>query len=77
LANGSTIGEPKCLTVASQTGQLQVVDLMNPNAINLRQANVSFMLGIDLSPSGEALAINDAECAIQSYSEAFLETNPE
>jgi PAB-dependent poly(A)-specific ribonuclease subunit 2 len=53
--------------VASQTGQLQVVDLMNPNAINLRQANVSFMLGIDLSPSGEALAINDAECSIHLW----------
>lgn len=53
--------------VASQTGQLQVVDLMNPNAINLRQANVSFVLGIDLSPSGEALAINDAECSIHLW----------
>ncbi|KAB8235200.1 poly(A)-specific ribonuclease [Aspergillus alliaceus] len=53
--------------VASQNGQLQVVDLMNPNAINLRQANVSFMLGIDLSPSGEALAINDADCAIHLW----------
>lgn len=53
--------------VASQTGQLQVVDLMNPNAINLRQANVSLMLGLDLSPSGEALAINDAECSIHLW----------
>ena len=53
--------------VASQTGQLQVVDLMNPNAVNLRQANVSLMLGIDLSPSGEALAINDAECSIHLW----------
>lgn len=53
--------------VASQTGQLQVVDLMNPNAINLRQANVSFVLGIDLSPSGEALAISDAECSIHLW----------
>lgn len=53
--------------VASQTGQLQVVDLMNPNAINLRQANVPFMLGIDLSPSGEALAINDTECSIHLW----------
>ncbi|OJJ45508.1 hypothetical protein ASPZODRAFT_134188 [Penicilliopsis zonata CBS 506.65] len=53
--------------VASQTGQLQVVDLMNPNAINLRQANVGFMLGIDISPSGEALAINDAECAVHLW----------
>ncbi|EAU33798.1 conserved hypothetical protein [Aspergillus terreus NIH2624] len=53
--------------VASQTGQLQVVDLMNPNSINLRQANVSFMLGIDISPSGEALAINDAECMVHLW----------
>ncbi|KAJ5619859.1 hypothetical protein N7510_003843 [Penicillium lagena] len=53
--------------VASQTGQLQVVDLMNPNSVNLRQANVSLMLGIELSPSGEALAINDAECSIHLW----------
>ncbi|OJJ64487.1 hypothetical protein ASPSYDRAFT_84494 [Aspergillus sydowii CBS 593.65] len=53
--------------VASQTGQLQVVDLMNPNAFKLRQATVSFMLGIEISPSGEALAINDAECSIQLW----------
>lgn len=53
--------------VASQTGQLQVVDLMNPNAINLRQANVTFMLGLEISPSGEALAINDAECSIHLW----------
>ncbi|KAJ5724428.1 hypothetical protein N7493_006156 [Penicillium malachiteum] len=53
--------------VASQTGQLQVVDLMNPNSVNLRQANVSLMLGLELSPSGEALAINDAECSIHLW----------
>ncbi|KAK2761711.1 poly(A)-specific ribonuclease [Arachnomyces sp. PD_36] len=53
--------------VASQTGQLQVVDLMNPNTINLRQANVTFMLGIEISPSGEALAINDAECSVHLW----------
>lgn len=53
--------------VASQTGQLQVVDLMNPTAINLRQANVAFILGIDISPSGEALAINDVECSIHLW----------
>ncbi|KAJ5399712.1 hypothetical protein N7465_010201 [Penicillium sp. CMV-2018d] len=53
--------------VASQTGQLQVIDLMNPNSVNLRQANVSLVLGIDLSPSGEALAINDAECSIHLW----------
>lgn len=53
--------------VASQTGQLQVVDLMNPTAISLRQANVAFILGIEIAPSGEALAINDAECSIHLW----------
>ena len=53
--------------IASQSGQLQVVDLMNPTAVSLRQANVAFILGIDISPSGEALAINDAECSIHLW----------
>ena len=53
--------------VASQSGQLQVVDLMNPTAISLRQANVAFILGIEISSSGEALAINDAECSIHLW----------
>ncbi|WEW58180.1 poly(A)-specific ribonuclease [Emydomyces testavorans] len=53
--------------IASQTGQLQVVDLMNPNTINLRQANVTFLLGLEISPSGEALAINDAECSVHLW----------
>jgi PAB-dependent poly(A)-specific ribonuclease subunit 2 len=54
--------------VASQTGMLQVVDLMNPNdAINIRQANVQFMLGIEIAPSGDALAISDADCSIHLW----------
>ena len=54
--------------VASQTGQLQVVDLMNPNAVNLRQANVSsYLTGLELAPSGEALALADADCTIHLW----------
>ncbi|KAJ5899587.1 hypothetical protein N7495_004331 [Penicillium taxi] len=53
--------------VASQSGQVQVIDLMNPNAFNLRQANLSLMLGLEVSPSGEALAVNDAECSIHLW----------
>lgn len=54
--------------VASQTGQLQVVDLMNPNTANLRQANISsYMLGLELAPSGEALALTDGECTIHLW----------
>src|SRR2546421_6547382 len=54
--------------VASQTGMLQVVDLMNPNdAINIRQANIQFMLGMEIAPSGDALAISDADCSIHLW----------
>ena len=45
--------------VASQTGQMQVVDLMNPVSITMRQANVHSMQGMELSSSGNALAITD------------------
>ena len=53
--------------VASQSGQMQVVDLMNPNAISLRQANVHFMLGIELAPSGNALLISDADGSLHLW----------
>lgn len=47
--------------IVSQNGQLQVVDLMNSNTINLRQANISSgcLSGLVLAPSGEALALCD------------------
>ncbi|KIV95116.1 hypothetical protein PV10_02805 [Exophiala mesophila] len=45
--------------VASQTGQMQVVDLMNPTNITLKQANVQFMLGMEISSSGDAAVITD------------------
>ena len=48
--------------IASQSGQLQVVDIMNSNTVNLRQANIStYMSGLVLAPSGEALALSDAD----------------
>ena len=54
--------------VASQNGQLQVVDLMNPNTVNLRQAIVtSYLTNLELAPSGEALALADADCTIQLW----------
>ncbi|KAF2396885.1 PAB-dependent poly(A)-specific ribonuclease subunit PAN2 [Trichodelitschia bisporula] len=46
--------------VASSTGQLQVVDIMNPNAVNLiKQAHVydsTCLTSFELAPSGDALA---------------------
>ena len=54
--------------VASQNGQLQVVDLMNPNTVNLRQAVISsYLTNLELAPSGEALALADADCSIQLW----------
>jgi PAB-dependent poly(A)-specific ribonuclease subunit 2 len=54
--------------VASQSGQLQVVDLMNPNTVNLRQANVSsYLTTLELAPSGDALALADADCSIHLW----------
>jgi len=54
--------------IASQTGQMQVVDLMNPNTINLRHANVtSYLTMLEIAPSGEAFALVDAECSIHLW----------
>ncbi|ROW03387.1 hypothetical protein VSDG_01414 [Cytospora chrysosperma] len=58
---------PRMLTtgiVASQGGQIHVVDLLNPNTSNVRQANVvgSLLAGIEIAPSGEAIALADTEC---------------
>ena len=54
--------------LASQGGQLQVVDLMNSNTVNLRQANISsYMTGFILAPSGEAIAITDADGSLQLW----------
>lgn len=54
--------------LASQSGQLQVVDLMNPNAPNIWHANISnYLNGLVLAPSGEALAIADADGSIRLW----------
>ncbi|KAL7810030.1 ubiquitin carboxyl-terminal hydrolase domain-containing protein [Trichoderma aethiopicum] len=62
---------PRMLTtsiVVSQTGQMHVVDLMNPNTSNVRQANVMSYLGMfEIAPSGEAMALADAECFIHLW----------
>ncbi|KAF1813417.1 cysteine proteinase [Eremomyces bilateralis CBS 781.70] len=55
--------------VASQSGQLQVVDIMNPNTVNLRQVNLydSYLLALEMAPSGEALALIDSASAIHLW----------
>ncbi|KAL9110440.1 MAG: hypothetical protein Q9227_004984 [Pyrenula ochraceoflavens] len=53
--------------VASSTGQIHVVDLMNPNIINLKQANVDRMVQMELASSGENLAILDQDLSLHLW----------
>jgi PAB-dependent poly(A)-specific ribonuclease subunit 2 len=55
--------------VLSQSGQMHVVDLMNPNTSNVRQANVvTYLKMFEIAPSGEALALaTDGDHQIQLW----------
>ncbi|OTB10381.1 hypothetical protein K445DRAFT_322985 [Daldinia sp. EC12] len=54
--------------VMSQIGQMHVVDLMNPNTSNVRQANnIAYFLMIEIASSGEAIALADNECYIHLW----------
>ncbi|EPS41531.1 hypothetical protein H072_4574 [Dactylellina haptotyla CBS 200.50] len=54
--------------VASQTGQFQIIDIANPNVVNLRQANVAnYISSLELAPSGDALALADADAILQLW----------
>lgn len=54
--------------VLSQSGQMHIVDLMNPNTSNVRQANVlSYLSMFDIAPSGEAMALADSDCYIHLW----------
>ena len=56
--------------IASQAGQLQVVDIHNPNTANLKQARVfdsTYLTWLELAPSGEALALATSVCQIHLW----------
>jgi len=54
--------------VLSQTGQIHIIDLMNPNTSNVKQANIfCFPNRIEISPTGEALALSDTDCYIHLW----------
>ncbi|KAJ4295515.1 poly(A)-specific ribonuclease [Kalmusia sp. IMI 367209] len=48
--------------IASQAGQMQVIDLMNPDSANLRQLNMydSYLTGLEMAPSSEAFVLSDS-----------------
>ena len=45
--------------VASQTGRWQVVDIMNSTNAVVKQFNVTLMTGMEVSSSGDAIAVSD------------------
>lgn len=54
--------------IVSQLGQIHIVDLMNVNTSNVRQANVlSYLSMVEIAPSGEAFALADAECNVHLW----------
>lgn len=54
--------------VVSQYGQIHIVDLMNVNTSNVKQANVMSQLTmIEMAPSGEALILADLECTVHLW----------
>ncbi|KAI1364122.1 PAB-dependent poly(A)-specific ribonuclease subunit PAN2 [Xylaria arbuscula] len=54
--------------VVSQMGQMHVVDLMNPNTSNVRQANsMTFFSMFEIAPSGEAVALANVDCSIHLW----------
>ncbi len=53
--------------VMSHMGQMHVVDLMNPNTSNVRQANSLYCSHVEIAPSGEAVALADAEYNIHLW----------
>lgn len=55
--------------IASQNGQIQVIDLMNPDSANLRQINLydSYLAGFEMAPSGEAFALADSNSHVHLW----------
>lgn len=65
---------PRMLTtglIASRTGQLQTVDITNTAGavVNVRQLNLadSYVTGMEIAPSGEALCFTDSTCILQLW----------
>lgn len=54
--------------VVSQIGQIHIVDLMNVNTSNVRQANVlSYLTMMEIAPSGEAILLAEPECNLHLW----------
>ncbi|TGZ84439.1 hypothetical protein EX30DRAFT_356743 [Ascodesmis nigricans] len=55
--------------IASSAGAFQTADIMNPSAIQVYHANThTFLTALDLSPTGDVLAMMDADGHLQLWS---------
>ncbi|KAK9473883.1 ubiquitin carboxyl-terminal hydrolase-domain-containing protein [Dipodascopsis tothii] len=54
--------------VSSLAGQMQILDFVNPENAYVNQANISsFVTGLDISPSGDFLALSDGDGTVQVW----------
>ena len=55
--------------IGGQNGQLQIIDIMNSSMVNVRQVNLldSFLVGLEIAPLGEVLALADTSCCLQLW----------
>lgn len=55
--------------IASRSGQLQFIDIMNSSMVGMRQVNLvdSYLAGIEIATSGESLALIDSVCFLQLW----------
>ena len=55
--------------VAAQGGLMYAIDIMNPDSPSMKHARVfdTHLLSLDLAPSGEALALADAQCSLHLW----------
>lgn len=63
---------PRMLTtgiIASRSGQLQMVDIMNSSMVNVRQLHLldAALTGLEIAPSGEAMALSDSTHTLQLW----------
>ncbi|TGO70876.1 hypothetical protein BELL_0652g00040 [Botrytis elliptica] len=62
---------PRMLTtcyIVSQQGQIHIVDLINPNSSNVRQANVLTTLrSLEIAATGNAIALSDMENSVHIW----------
>ena len=59
--------------IASRSGQLQFVDIMNSAVVGMRQVNLldSHLAAVEIASSGESLALTDSICCLQLWGSPF------